>query len=373
MAAIKVYAQKDVRSTQAVLQVYGDARTQYLRFIVDRYDGGTDLYDLSWLIKMRNANGAEDAHRPALVEIGADRITIDWLIRGVATSAHGMTEYELNGVYETPEGEAVVWRGGFGTIMVSESLSPSFGEEVEGLSEVEQLIIYMDGKLQEVISAGEVALNAATKVPYISENGTWMVWDPDSLGYVDTGVGTGGPQGEQGVSVTEAVIDENGMLILTYSNGLTSVAGKAKGDKGDQGDRGVSVTESAIDRNGHLIITLSDGTTLDAGEAKGPQGTPGTGVTILGSYATVEELKAAHPTGKAGDAYLVEGSLYVWSATNAAWENVGSIQGPAGKDGVDGTDGPAGYTPVRGTDYWTDADKAEIKGYVDEAILGGAW
>jgi hypothetical protein len=32
-----------------------------------------------------------------------------------------------------------------------------------------------------------------------------------------------------------------------------------------------------------------------------------------------------------------------------------------------------GATPVRGTDYWTEADKAEIKSYVDEAILGGAW
>jgi hypothetical protein len=32
-----------------------------------------------------------------------------------------------------------------------------------------------------------------------------------------------------------------------------------------------------------------------------------------------------------------------------------------------------GYTPVRGTDYWTDADKAEIKSYVDDAILNGAW
>lgn len=36
-------------------------------------------------------------------------------------------------------------------------------------------------------------------------------------------------------------------------------------------------------------------------------------------------------------------------------------------------DGEDGYTPVRGTDYWTEADKAEIKAYVDEAILGGAW
>ncbi len=36
-------------------------------------------------------------------------------------------------------------------------------------------------------------------------------------------------------------------------------------------------------------------------------------------------------------------------------------------------DGEDGYTPVRGTDYWTAADKAEIKSYVDEAILGGEW
>lgn len=35
--------------------------------------------------------------------------------------------------------------------------------------------------------------------------------------------------------------------------------------------------------------------------------------------------------------------------------------------------GKDGYTPVRGTDYWTDADKAEIKSYIDEAILGGEW
>jgi len=37
---------------------------------------------------------------------------------------------------------------------------------------------------------------------------------------------------------------------------------------------------------------------------------------------------------------------------------------PAGKDG---------YSPVRGKDYWTAGDIAEIKSYVDEAILGGAW
>lgn len=45
----------------------------------------------------------------------------------------------------------------------------------------------------------------------------------------------------------------------------------------------------------------------------------------------------------------------------------GNIQTSTISDGVKGT------TPVRGTDYWTDADKAEIKAYVDNAILGGVW
>ena len=35
--------------------------------------------------------------------------------------------------------------------------------------------------------------------------------------------------------------------------------------------------------------------------------------------------------------------------------------------------GSDGDTPVRGVDYWTEADKAEIKAYVDDAILNGEW
>ena len=32
-----------------------------------------------------------------------------------------------------------------------------------------------------------------------------------------------------------------------------------------------------------------------------------------------------------------------------------------------------GYTPQRGEDYWNEKDKTEIREYVDDAILGGAW
>ena len=33
----------------------------------------------------------------------------------------------------------------------------------------------------------------------------------------------------------------------------------------------------------------------------------------------------------------------------------------------------AGITPEKGVDYWTEEDKAEIRSYVDEAILNGEW
>lgn len=48
-------------------------------------------------------------------------------------------------------------------------------------------------------------------------------------------------------------------------------------------------------------------------------------------------------------------------------------RGEPGPQGEPGSNGMDGYTPVRGTDYWTDEDKAEIKAYVDDAILNGAW
>lgn len=43
-------------------------------------------------------------------------------------------------------------------------------------------------------------------------------------------------------------------------------------------------------------------------------------------------------------------------------------KGDAGSKGDQGAKGDAGKTPVRGTDYWTTADIAEINKYIDEKI-----
>lgn len=61
--------------------------------------------------------------------------------------------------------------------------------------------------------------------------------------------------------------------------------------------------------------------------APGADGADGTSVTILGSLANEAALPGS---GSAGDGYLIDGDLYVW--TGSAWTNVGTIQGPAGAD-----------------------------------------
>lgn len=96
-----------------------------------------------------------------------------------------------------------------------------------------------------------------------------------------------------------------------------------------------------------------------------------------------------------------KGNWYIWDSTKGEYVDTGCYSGgsapyigangnwyvgqedsgipatgPSGSDGADGAAGPAGadgYTPQRGVDYWTEADIAAIKSYVDEAILGGAW
>jgi len=78
-------------------------------------------------------------------------------------------------------------------------------------------------------------------------------------------------------------------------------------------------------------------------------GVNGTVGAILGSYNTLAELKAAHPTGEKGDTYLIKGELYVWCVDNSDWQSVGNIQGPAG------------YTPIKGIDYVDGVDGQDGK------------
>lgn len=134
------------------------------------------------------------------------------------------------------------------------------------------------------------------------------------------------------------------------------------GKQGPQGDPGQPGQQGAPGAPGKDGITphigsngnwyLGDQDTGKPSQGKqGPQGEPG------------KDGQQGVPgaSGKDGD------TPYIGS--NGHWY-VGSRDTGKPSQGRAGTDGK---TPVRGTDYWTDADKAEIKKWVDDAILNGKW
>ena len=72
----------------------------------------------------------------------------------------------------------------------------------------------------------------------------------------------------------------------------------------------------------------------------GPTGPQGSGVAVLGTYASLELLTADNPIGNIGDAYVVDTDLYIWSDLNEEWVNVGPFVGPTGPTGSTGPVGP---------------------------------
>ena len=143
--------------------------------------------------------------------------------------------------------------------------------------------------------------------PYIGEDGNWWI------GIVNTGVSAAGNDGEDGEDGAD------GITPLIRINKTTS-------------EMEVSYDNGATYENTGVLARGADGKDGEDGQA---------GVTF---------------TPK------------VDSEGNLSWENDGGLENPAvvnikGRDGVIGKDGKDGYTPVKGTDYFTDEDKA---GFVQE-------
>lgn len=90
---------------------------------------------------------------------------------------------------------------------------------------------------------------------------------------------------------------------------------------------------------------------------KGEKGEQGTGVRILGTLVNESELPSI---GEPGDAYLINGDLYVWSDTTNDWTNVGTIKGPKGDQGIQGPKGDKGDKGDPGEDADVEAINQQI-------------
>lgn len=178
-----------------------------------------------------------------------------------------------------------------------------------------------------------------------------------------------GSAGNDGTSATHSW---NGtVLTITSASGTSSADLKGekgdkgdsiKGDKGDTGDTGSagkdgtsvtvqSVSESSAD-GGSNVVTFSDGKTVTIKNgSKGSAGSNGSnGVSATHSWSGT--------------------TLTITSASGTSSANLKGDKGDKGDSikGDTGAKGADGKTPVKGVDYWTDADKAAFFVDVLDAI-----
>ena len=172
------------------------------------------------------------------------------------------------------------------------------------------------------------AAGADGVTPHIGDNGNWYVGSTD----------TGKP-----------------------SRGATGAPGK-DGTDGKPGAAGADGVTPHIGDNGNWYV----GSTDTGKPSRGATGAPG-------KDGTDGKPGAAGATGPAGVPGK-DGHSPVVTATKSGKTTTISVDGAAiatVEDGAKGDPGKTGKTPVRGTDYWTAADKQEIVNSVIAALPDG--
>ena len=132
---------------------------------------------------------------------------------------------------------------------------------------------------------------------------------------------------------------------VNHGNGKIQVwknIGRIVGPKGDKGDIGI----------------------------QGPTGPQGEGLHILGSFKSYNELIKSPIKHSIGDAYLINGELYVYVQVGNmnTWQNMGVVVGPTGPQGLKGDTGETGPRGegIQIVDYVHDEEELHTKHPVEE-------
>lgn len=172
------------------------------------------------------------------------------------------------------------------------------------------------------------------------------------------------------VTVTKTTSPEGGLLFVI------GVPQGVQGDKGDTGEtgapgpQGVSVTNATVNEDGDLVITLSSGSPINAGSVIGPQGIQG---DVGPTGASVDRIERTSGTGAPGttDTYTVYltngqtgGTFQVYNGSNGAGAGDFMADGSVPMTG----DLQMGGHKITNLAEPTDNTDAASKEYVDDTI-----
>lgn len=173
----------------------------------------------------------------------------------------------------------------------------------------------------------------------------------------DTGdTGPQGPKGDTGSTGPQGPKGDTGSTGPQGPKGDTGETGP-QGPKGEDGEPGPAGADGSDGRRGTGILKITSSTTSASGT-----GSTGEAIKYKVSLSAVKS-EASVDEVLVGDTVLRSYYIYPVVMVDSSYAYLGaytSIRGATGAAGSAGADGADGYTPVKGVDYWTDADQEAI-------------
>ena len=159
-------------------------------------------------------------------------------------------------------------------------------------------------------------------------------------------------------------LEEKSFTISKTDNGCTSTY--------DTANKKLLITKLTA-KNATVTIKITvDGETFTkimtiTKALRGEQGLEGNGLQILGEFSSVDDLPK---TGNSGDAYLINGLIYIWSANTNSWGDGVPIRGEQGLPGKNGDDGKTTYIHIK---YSNDGKTFTTNNGEDQGIWMGQY